>query len=400
MASQARRCIEALDSRQQDITMLWWLRKPKWLQQFKAGLDLMDWAGNVMKLRESEFSGEEFQHEVSREFSRRGVRPVAPERVVANWSKDTAKRMCLEEKWPKPFFPVMLQTRPAADQKGSGAFIMFSSWQDALLALQDMARTKVYRYEKGPKIYAANMVYENQLVDMAGYDFPCRIILDCDAKEAQFGGRYTLDQLRQSIDAVPQWFARRLVEIGAILKTDKVVVYEKEKSRSGKASRHYIFNVVGLSTWDTQTVLREIFGAEIEKERDAEREAAQQGSVLQKAKKSKAKQTTLLPQPWHVTDPVPHHGRGQYSMLGFFDAKKGETQCPGITRRMVFVNGEPEKAEACCRVRREDSTLDHPMALKLLHRASYTCPVDNFVTMHPKFMVQRKVGLFLRGSLP
>lgn len=395
MATQAQRCIEVLDSKQQDITMLWWLRKPKWLMQFKAGLDLLDWAGNTMRIRESDFSSKDFQKEVSRIFLERGVRPVAPDRVVANWSKDTAKRMCLEEKWPKPCFPTMLQTRPSAGQEGSGAFIVFSSWQDALIALQGMARTKHFHYEKGKKLYAASMVYENQLVDMAGYDFPCRIILDCDAKEAQFGGRYTLDQLSQSIDAVPQWFARRLVEIGAIGQEDKVVVYEKEKSRKGKASRHYIFNIVGLSTWDTQAVLREIFGAEIEKERDAER---QDTSLLQKAKAPKAVQKPLLPHPWHVTDPVPHHGRGQYSMMGFFDTKKGETECPAITRRLVFVNGESASPPVQCKVSRAESTLDHPLALKILHCACYTCPVDDFITMDPKFMVQRKVG-FIACSL-
>jgi hypothetical protein len=382
MATHARRCIEALDGRQQDITMLWWLREPRWLLQFKAGSDLLDWAVNTMKVGRAVLEDPEFYKEVSRVFSERGVRPVAPERVVANWSKDTAKRLCLDERWPKPFFPMMLQTRPSAKQEGSGAFIVFSSWQDAVIALREMARTKTFYYAKGKKLYPASMVYENQLVDMAGYDYPCRIILDCDAKEAQFGGRYTLDQLRLSIDAVPQWFARRLVEIGAIGKADRVVAYEKEKSREGKASRHYIFNVVGLSTWDTQAVLREIFGAEIEREKQAEREAKDKAGKLQQPS---------LPSPWHVTDPVPHHGRGQYSVLGFFDTKKGETECPAITRRLEFAGGKEVAEPMPCRLSRAESTLDHPLALKLLHRACYSCPVENFVTMDAKYMVQRKV---------
>ena len=50
MATHARRCIEALDGQQQDITMLWWLREPRWLQRFKAGSDLLDWAVNIMKV--------------------------------------------------------------------------------------------------------------------------------------------------------------------------------------------------------------------------------------------------------------------------------------------------------------------------------------------------------------
>ena len=372
----ATRCIEALDSRQQDITMLWWLQQPKWLQQFKVGRDLLDWATNTMRVSPAEFTSKEFQREVSKTFEERSVRPVAPERVVANWKKDTAKEMCLQERWPKPYFPVMMQTRPGEGQEGSGAFIVFSSWQDAVIALRAMAETKRYYHAREKKSYAATMVYENQLVDMDGYDFPCRIILDCDAKEAQFGGRFTLEQLGEAISQVPEWFARRLVEIRAIKPTDPIVVYEKEKSREGKASRHYVFNIAGLSTWDTQTVLREIFWTEIEKERQAE--------------KQQKKLDAGLPSPWHVTDPVPHHGRGQYSVLGFFDAKKGETQCPAVTRRLDILDGKLVKATPC-RVTREESTLDHPLALKLLHRACYSCPVKDFVTMDPQFMRQRQV---------
>lgn len=366
----------ALDSQQQDITMLWWLQQPKWLQQFKAGRDLLDWAINKMKIPPAQFTSKEFQLEVSVEFNARGVRPVCPERVVANWKKDTVKALGLQEKWPKPYFPVMLQTRPGEGQEGSGAFIMFSSWQDAMIALREMAKTKRFHYAKGKKSYPATMVYENQLVDMDGYDFPCRIILDCDAKEAQFSGRYTLERLGEAISRVPEWFSKRLVEIHAIKPTDRVVVYEKEKSRRGKASRHYIFNIVGLSTWDTQAVLKEIFWKEIEKEKQAGQEE---------------KLAPLMPHPWQVTDPVPHHGRGQYSVLGFFDAKKGETECPAITLRMEILNGKLVGKPSAVRIPRADMVLEHPLALKLLHRACYTCPVRDFITMDPKYMMQRQV---------
>ena len=376
MATPARRCIEALDAKQQDITMLWWLRHPHWLKLFKAGTDLLDFATNRMKVPESECKAKAFHTEVTREFRARGVRPVAPDRVAENWNKNRAKELCLEQKWPKPFFPVMLQTRPGEGQDGSGAFVVFSSWQDAVIALREMARTKRYR-GKDRKSYPATMVYENQLVDMAGYDYPCRIILDCDAKPAQFGGGFTLDQLRASIDRVPEWFAKRLVEIGAIKSTDLVVAYEKEKSREGKASRHYIFNVVGLSTWETQAVLREIFGKKLEEEKELD-------------DRRRKKREASLPEPWHVTDPVPHHGRGQYSVLGFFDVKKGETEFPSITKRLAILDGKLAAEPQPCKIPRKDCSLEHPLALKLLHRACYTCPTDDFIVMDSKFMVQRQ----------
>ena len=114
----ATRCIEALDSNQQDITMLWWLQQPKWLQQFKAGRDLLDWAMNTMGIPPREFTSDGFQREVTKAFEKRRVQPVASDRVVASWKKDTAKEMCLAERWPKPYFPVMLQTRPGEGQGG------------------------------------------------------------------------------------------------------------------------------------------------------------------------------------------------------------------------------------------------------------------------------------------
>jgi hypothetical protein len=376
MASDAAKCIQALDDQQQDITMLWMLKKPSWLIQFKAGRDLYDWARNIMHVSEAAMTSKDFQGEVFRVFAERGIRAVAPQRVVANWQKNTAKEMCLQERWPKPFFPIMLQAKRAPDQQGSGAFIVFSSWQDAMIALREMAKTKTYYYAKGKKAYLASMVYENQLTDMEGYDYPCRIILDCDAKEAQFEHRFTLQQLVKCIEEVPTWFTRELIRIGAIKPTDEVVVYEKEKSRKGKASRHYIFHIVGLSTWDIQAVLRAVFLPYL------------QADASDSRKRKRPEPDT--PEPWQVTDTVPHHGRGQYSVLGFFDERKGETECPAITRRLVIVNGEITKT-GMCRISRKDASLEGSKALDLLHRACYTCPVFDFVTLDPKFMTQRQV---------
>ena len=382
MAAQARECIEALDARQQDITMLWSLKNPAWLRNFKAGRELLDWSANIVGVPESVSKGEDFQLEVKDEFRRRGIRAVAPERVVDFPRKDPVKEMCMDAKWPKPFFPVMLQTRPGPTQPGCGAFIMFSSWQDAMIALRIMAGTK--RYKGKHTLYPAEMVFENQVTDMHGYDFPCRIILDCDAKPSEFGGRYTLEQLGEAIDSVAEWFAKRLVEIGAIKDTDRLIVFEKEKSRKDKASRHLIFNITARSTWETQHILRVIFGEEKLKAEAAERLAAS-------GKKSKAREPEI-PEPWRVVDAVPHHGRGQYSVLGFFDRKKGESENPNISKRMVIVNGKtvPDKRTAGL-ISRTDCIPENPLFLELLRRACYSCPTDEFVTIHPKFMLQKQV---------
>lgn len=371
----ATRCIEELDKHRLDITMLWLLKHPEWLERCRAGRDLTSWV-RMMQVPMHIAKGEAFQGEVQREFKRRGIREVAPERVVDHWSKDPAKQLCLDAKWPKPYFPVMLQLNP---RKPGGAFLIFSSWQDAMLALRNISMQR--KFKGKDKWYAVDMVYENQIVDMGGkdgtgYDYPCRLILDCDAKISEHGEGHTLESLKGLIEQVPAWFARRLVEIGAIRSTDRVVVFEKEKSRHNKASRHYIFNIMGYSTWDTNAVLFEIFG----KEHEAEK-------VLMK--KENSKKPPGLPA-WKMVDIVPHHGRGQYSVLGFFDKDKQETEYPCITRRLEIVNGELKSIKPC-KVSRKESSLDHPGALRMLHDACYSCFVPEFVTMDSKYMVQRSV---------
>jgi hypothetical protein len=375
--------MERLDANNQDITMLWLLKRPQWIQQCKAGRELVDWLENIMGVPQRVAKTDEFQEAVSARFQGRGVRAVAPDRVVDDWRKDGAKELCLAAKWPKPFFPVMLQTRPGAEG-GTGAFIIFSSWQDAALALAEMSRT--HRYKGKKKVYAADMVYENQLVDMRGYDYPCRIILDCDAKVSEFRGKYSVGELNRIIDGTAEWFARRLLEINAIHPEDTVIVYEKEKSREGKASRHLIFNILGFSTWDTQAVFAEIFGVEWDKLKALE------------AKPRGDKREARFPigggiPAWRLVDPVPHHGRGQYSVLGFYDPKKGEREYPCLTRRLVIVNGNLTECRLC-RVDRKSSDLNSPTALKLLHRACYTSFISDFITLNPTFMTQRTVGMF------
>ena len=381
MAEDAQRCMQELDRKRQDITMLWLLKDTGWLERAKATRELRAWVQNTMGVRLQVAGGDKFQREVRRVFQERGVLPVAPERVVESWRKDTAKDMCLNAQWPKPCFPVMLQTRPGSEDRGAGAFVVFSCWQDAMHALVKMSKTRSYKAPQ--RSYAADVVYENQLVDMGGYDLPCRLILDCDAKVSEFDGRFTVEELDEVIDGAAEWFSRRMVEVGVISPEAAVVVYEKDKSRKGKASRHLIFNVLGYSTWDLQAILRLIVGAEVEKEKQAEASA-------------KAKEQTRMPfdgkrpPAWRLIDTVPHHGRGQYSVMGFYDAKrKGEVEYPCIKRRLTIVHGRRVAPPRPCVIAREDSDLSHAMALNMLHRTCFTCLVHDFITIDPKFMVQR-----------
>jgi hypothetical protein len=78
-------------------------------------------------------------------------------------TKQEVRDKCLEAKWPTPYFPVMLQTRPKGavgftkrevmTRAELGVFVLFSCWQDALFALMNMAGTRTF------KGYAADFVF-------------------------------------------------------------------------------------------------------------------------------------------------------------------------------------------------------------------------------------------------
>ncbi len=402
MVEAARRCIAALDAKQQDISMLFLLSKVAWLERFAAGQMLIDWLRTEVKLRTGDVAPREFQAEVRREFERRGIVPVAPERFVYATTKQEVRDRCLEARWPTPFFPVMLQTRPKGaggferkkevwKKEESGVFILFSCWPDALFALIAMAGNKTF------KGFAADVVFENQVVDFGPKQlkFPCRIILDCDAKVAEFNNEFTMEELQQSIDQVAPWFVKQLVTIGAIKPADEVVCYQKNKSRPGKASAHLIFGIMGISTDDIREVLDRIFvepwRKAVEKEKLEAEKAALKAEGEEAPKKKRQKLAPRkLPEPWQVADRSTMHGRNQFSTLFFKNPDKNEQEFPCLGFKLVIVNGEVKK-----RLRlplpREEFCPENPKALSLLRCCCYSSLMPEFVTLSPDFMVEKGV---------
>lgn len=399
-AEAARRCIAALDAKKQDISMLFLLSRMAWLERFATGKALIDWLRNDMKIRTGEVAPPEFQAEVRRVFESRGIVPVAPERCVHATTKQEVRDRCLQAGWPTPFFPVMLQTRPKGavgfgrkevrKREESGVFILFSCWPDALHALIAMAGTNTY------KGYAADFVFENQVVDFGPKQlkFPCRIILDCDAKVAEFNNEYDIEELQQSIDRVAPWFVKQLVTIKAIKPTDEVVCYQKNKSRPGKASAHLIFGIMGISTDDIREVLDRIFVAPWRKEQERQRleaeKEAKSGEDPPKKKKQRLTPQKKLPEPWQVADRSTMHGRNQFSTLFFKNPDKNEQEFPCIGHKLVIVNGEVKQRLRLSFSRAEFSP-ENPQALSLLRCCCYTSFMPEFVTLSADFMMERGV---------
>ena len=132
----------------------------------------------------------------------------------------------------------------------AGGFYLFWSWQVAFHWLRyKTIQGMLSPFEReGPQLY-----YECQIV---GY--PARVILDCDAYVEEFGGRLTMEEVQGIVEKVPVYLVTRLCEMGAIRREDVVVVMEKDKSRGNKASRHFVFNIIGVPTGDIKNVLHQV----------------------------------------------------------------------------------------------------------------------------------------------
>ena len=407
MAEAAQKCMTALDAGRQDISMLFLLSKWDWLMRFNSGQLLVNWVRGEMKLRGAEVCCPEFHAEVRREFGARLMRPVAPERVVHAVTKDRAKQLAVEAGWPCPFFPVMLQTRPPdgggfrrkkADPGGEytpGVFVIYSCWVDAIYGLIVMSGTNQFKH------YPAAVVFENQIVDMGPrlLSYPCRIILDCDAKLAEFNHEYTLAELRECIDGVALWFVRQLLLIKAIKPTDRVVANQKNKDRATKASSHLTFNIAGISTHDIREVLERIFGRPRKEEEDRQKQAVKpETDDPQKKKKAKLTKKKALPEFWRVTDAAPFHGRAQFSTLLFYDKNKGETRAPIVVRELTFVNGEIVLEHVLDTAGQVELGPTNPDVLNLLNRCCYSSITPDFVTLSADFMVPKQQQVHTRGT--
>ena len=396
MADAATQCIAELDRNKQDISMLFLFSKWDWLVRSKMGEDMLSWMETTMRMKRAQVDTKAFQAEVKKVFLSRGIKSIAPERAVHAVHKNDAKEMCVKAGWPKPFIPVMLQTRPpgaggfkkkkGGQESDPGVFVIFSNWQDAFFALLKMTALTEY------KGYPAEVVFENQ-VEIGDRYYPARIILDCDAKLTEFENKYTLEELEESIDQVPPWFLGQLVQIGALKATDEVTLVVKNKSRPEKASKHIIINVYGFAPMDIQNVLHRVFDPPraAAKKKEEEEES---GAAKKKAKKAGGAGGRRLPEPWRVTDPAMFHGRGQFSTLFCKSSVKNEKEFPSVEYQMTVVNGKVTSQRytgktadgVFARMPRGEFTPDHPDALGMLHCCCYTSLLADFVVLDPKFM--------------
>jgi hypothetical protein len=371
MSDHADTCIAYFDEHKLDITLLWLLQHWDWLDTFVFGRKLRNFIERTMKLRQGHVVRRAFHDRVTTVFLKRGVQKLCPNRMVQAYRMEETFRLCADKKWPEPFLPFMLQMRP-------GVFAMFANWQDGFHWIVEKTGKKMHTFEG--KTMPLDLLYEKQVVAMGEHgDMPCQLIIDFDAYVDEFGGRLSIPELKTLMVKVLPWFVEKLVGLGAIRMDQTVVVVEKEKSRDStskgpKVSRHYIFNILGLSTRELRAVLQQIFVDKFREERKKQKDT----KSLAHVKIGSDACMALL------GDMATMHGRNQFSTL--FCGKAGE-QPPRITNiyeigqagRQIKVTPWPWAGEK--------HVPEHENALEMLFHACYSCMNPRTVVLNPIFYV-------------
>lgn len=395
-----------MDEQGLDYTMLWLVKHWDWLGRFKFGRELLAWIDR-MGLHRQEVCCKEFHSQVTKSFKERGVRKIAPQRMVWAIRKADLYEQAEAQRWPRPYCPFMIQTRPPAPSEAelrehgenfrrAGVFVMFSNWQDGFFKILEIAGCNILKDQTGRplrdfrgEVHRVAVLYENQITKLAGVDYPCRIILDCDLKCDDFKGKCSLEDMIKSTEQVPIWFVKRLMEIRAIKRSDTVVIVEKDKSRPGKVSKHYTFNILGLSKGDIFQVLDTVFKKpflEAKKVHPRVTARVESGGLIM---------------PYEIADTTTMHGNNQFSVVLIHDPKKKETRNP-VQGKVIRVSKGGElidMMEAPWAHTANDP--DHKHAMDMLFLSCYTNFTANSITLDPRFMTLFHEGeiFILRGLL-
>jgi len=410
MSVEAAASIRALRDRGCDYTLLWFARHWDLMQTFEYGRKLTGFLESDLRLHRAQVTSPEFQGEVTAEFSRRKIENLYPDRMVKAYYKEELFGLEIGQAWPEPYFPFLVQMRP-------GPFHLFFSWQTAFHWIR-------YRAIHPPVEGDPPLMYECQPPPSRA---PVRIILDCDAHVDEFGGRLSAQEIESIVEEIPVFFVTELARIRAIGMRDVVTVVEKNKSRAGKVSRHYIFNILGISTRDIRAVLHKILVEPYQAERaeyNRRKRAANQHDqpalknptqkhdqpAFTKPTKKQAKAKAKCLDAWgHVdtsggkrfpcallTDASTMHGRNQFSVP--FCGKKGEPP-PRITHVWRIGAGGSEVRRMELKGSEERRHPTHARALDLLGLACFSNPTPDAITLDPRFMTQEDQAVSLGSGL-
>lgn len=362
--ANADRCIALFDRDLLCITQLWAFAGQLWdfLDTNEVGTRLKSFIERETGMGKAEVSHPAFQNRVKTVFGERGIQNLCPENRVEAYTKEETLRLHAEAGWNEPHTPVMLQMRP-------GPFIIVQNAQAAFWLIRDMIHTEKYRMKNGRWV-KVGLLYEMQMAN------PCRVILDCEAYLGHFGGRLTMDQLVANLRRVPQAFARRLVELGAIPRQSVVRMVEKNKGegRPEKATMHFISNVIGNPKGSMRAVLAKIY---IETLEDVRRQAKDDKSMAHVKLDAGGVFNPAL-----AVDICTIKGSHQFSVMG--SKKQGEVDAR-LLQCFIVSNGGQDESVVASPFKDITRFAEHPDALSMLFHANFTHWMPDSIPINRKF---------------
>lgn len=359
--ANADRCIAMMDEDGLCITQLWALPLWEFLDTNETGRKLKSYIECSTGMGRRDVSAPAFQERVSAVFRERGIVNLCPERRVEAYRKEELWRLYKEADWKQPHTPVLLQMKP-------GLFILVSNAQAAFHLIRAMAQDGVYTRQDG-KLVAKELLYECQ-IDWS----PSRVILDCEGYPPHFDGRMSAEKLLENIRLVPRAFVRKLFELGAVPRDAVVKLVEKNKSRNGKASTHFISNLIGNTTGSMKVLLANIYIDSYEEIRAEWKKTKSMGHV--------ALDKDGFCDPALLVDHCTIKGKHQFSVV--FSAKKGEPPCT-LEQCFAISNGGETVEILESPFKRLPHIPTHPEALSMLFHAGFTHWMPNLIPINRKF---------------
>lgn len=239
-------CVAEMKARGCDFSLLFWLRNREILVECEFGKELLLFLEDI-RVAPDLFNDPNFRdgffQKLRDEFNRTGIKPVSPENFVMDCGSGGKERAILkarQSQWPRPYQSFCFQTRG----KINSAFFIYQCWQDGIRKILELLESQVCAVPFGKDIHVGQ-IYEH----CWGEQRLARLLIDWEVETPWLGGRRTADEVRQTAEAFPAWFAGQLARAGALDPAERVRCTVKDKSRAieggRKVSFHFIFNIAG-----------------------------------------------------------------------------------------------------------------------------------------------------------
>ena len=358
----ADRCIEELDKRKCDYTLLFWLCQWDTIKHVMYGRDIITFITDDMKLTREDVCNPFFHNRITEVFEERGIRKISPRDCVSAYFKGKVTELMEKAGWTKPFVPFVFQPRtPPA----GGCFVVYKTWPDGIA---ELCKTMFHRqFELDTGTIPVQNCYEIPFTGLGN------LIVDFELEVHTFkDGEQTVDTLNKLGEEFPVWFYNRAIDVlGLDPETQTLTVCVKKKSRGDKASFHFTTNILGITYGNIKSFSEAVL--------------APIASTLKEYGVTKtffhlSGQTNLCPGiGWDLKT---IHGRQPISTM--FGCKPNESNYPQLMRHIEF--GDLVDGMKINKLPFEGPhTPTHKDALYLLYHSCFTIPKPNTIALGGAF---------------